>query len=1272
LIPGASTTFVDDASTNNFAVTIAGDTKPNSFNPYTPGYYSVQFNGSSSIGTFTGPTIGTGDYTIEFWIYHSSVASDQDYYQTYSGSSLNILLEYDAAAQKVRHVLRNDSGTSNFDFNSGSGLVVNTWNHLAFVLSGSTAYTFINGNCTTLGATVSATGTRSGTYTNTLLGALFSGARFLNGNMSNFRFVKGTALYTSNFTPSTIPLTAVSGTALLLCQSNRFVDNSTNNYSLGTIASGLQIKSFQPFVPNTGYSSYGSAYFDGTGDYLTLTSNSALAMGTDQYTVEFWIYFNSLASQPNEIFRTSTDSASGRLTIYYNAGSLQLTATGGAGATTASYTFNINQWYHVAGTRDSSNNQRLFVNGVLLATTTSTNNYSQSGLTMGRDQAGSNYINGYISDFRLVKGTAVYTSAFTPPSAPLTAIANTSLLTLQNNQPVNNNVFLDNSTNNFFVTRNGNTTQGTFSPYGGNWSNYFDGTGDMLQTPSITIGTNAFCFECWLYPTVTQGTTTGIFVGSTTDSLQASYYGNPGLGIATKGTAWQLYEETTLPTVNAWNHVAFVRSGTGTNQTSIYINGVRVANGTVASNFAASVYQISTTNAGGSVFQGYISNARLTNGSTPYDATQSTITVPTTPLTPITNTVLLTCADNRLIDDSPNNFTITKNGDVSIQRFSPFNPSSVTPTSYSGYFDGTGDYLTVPITTNATADLTFECWFYATGYGSLDYGTIIGAGVGTGIFQLQLYNASNPNRILGYVGSTSGVGNLSPTLSQPVLNRWIHLAVVRSGSTFTMYENGVSVATATNSNSMNFGTVTQLGAAGSSYTFQGYISNLRLVIGTAVYTSNFTPSTSPLTAISGTSLLTCQSTTFIDNSTNNFTITAVGNSQPRQQNPFGYTSTTTNGYTPSTIGGSGYYDGSGDSIASPQSATFNLSSGNWTIEAWYYSFSVLGQSARYLTITPSSGIIYGVLPGSGGFILNQFGSSSPISTSITATLNAWQHIALVKNGSTTTLYINGVAGGSGTPSWVNADTTIFFGGNTGSYAYDYSGYISDARVVKGTALYTSNFVPPAQPLTSVQNTSFLLNYTSAGIYNATMMTTMETVGDAKLSTAISKFGGSSMVFDGTGDYLSIPINPSLIFGTGDFTVETWVYLPSVSGYFGVVGMGSSGFFVQISNGNNIHVSQADVVDLADFAISPTLSANTWYHFAMTRSGTSMKAFINGIQQGSTVTNSTNFTGTNAVLVGGHPGGIILYSGYMDDLRITKGYARYTSNFTPPTSALQIK
>jgi hypothetical protein len=139
------------------------------------------------------------------------------------------------------------------------------------------------------------------------------------------------------------------------------------------------------------------------------------------------------------------------------------------------------------------------------------------------DSAGSIYIgsngttgyatNCYISDLRIIKGsipaeyvtasTTVNTGVFTPPTEPLTAIANTSLLTCQTNQPVNNNVFIDNSTNNFLITRNGNATQGTFSPYGENWSNYFDGTGDFLNIPAgnsaLSLGTGDFTIEFFFY-----------------------------------------------------------------------------------------------------------------------------------------------------------------------------------------------------------------------------------------------------------------------------------------------------------------------------------------------------------------------------------------------------------------------------------------------------------------------------------------------------------------------------------------------------------------------------------------------------------------------------------------------------------------------------------------------------------------------------------------------------------------------------------------------------
>ena len=100
--------------------------------------------------------------------------------------------------------------------------------------------------------------------------------------------------------------------------------------------------------------------------------------------------------------------------------------------------------------------------------------------------------------------------------------------------------------------------------------------------------------------------------------------------------------------------------------------------------------------------------------------------------------------------------------------------------------------------------------------------------------------------------------------------------------------------------------------------------------------STITVPTAPLTAIANTQLLICQSPTFIDNSTNNFTITAVGNSRPTQQNPFGYTSALTEGYTVSTIGGSAYFDGTGDYLSVPDNSALTFGSGNFTISGWLY------------------------------------------------------------------------------------------------------------------------------------------------------------------------------------------------------------------------------------------------------------------------------------------------------------------------------------------------
>jgi hypothetical protein len=257
------------------------------------------------------------------------------------------------------------------------------------------------------------------------------------------------------------------------------------------------------------------------------------------------------------------------------------------------------------------------------------------------------------------------------------------------------------------------------------------------------------------------------------------------------------------------------------------------------------------------------------------------------------------------------------------------------------------------------------------------------------------------------------------------------------------------------------------------------------------------------------------------------------------------------------------------------------------------------------------------------------------------------------------------------------------GAADGSQVID--GYMSDFRLVKGTAVYTAAFTPPTAPLTAITNTSLLCNFTNAGIYDATAKNDLETVGNAQISTTQSKFGGSSMYFDGTNSKAVMRSLPNMNMGSGDFTIECWVYwagtttpyqnfvgsnntFTSNASFFrvwggGVVGAGSVGI------GNPTHDSTSSVY------VASALTANTWTHVAATRYNGIIRVFINGVLRatGSTDTSTYDF-GQGGTCVGASPwdGANGWYSGYIDDLRITKGIARYTSNFTPPTSAFLLQ
>jgi len=626
--------------------------------------------------------------------------------------------------------------------------------------------------------------------------------------------------------------------------------------------------------------------------------------------------------------------------------------------------------------------------------------------------------------------------------------------------------------------------------------------------------------------------------------------------------------------------------------------------------------------------------------------------------------------NNTFLDSSSNNFTITRNGNTTQGTFSPYGSNWSMNTSV------TGSYLTIPQNTAfafGTGDFTIEAWVMRN-EGSRQQGIVDTRGAGSGAVGVLFYLTAQ-GYLAAFDGTSTYIGGSVATVmpGYQANGLWTHVAITRSGTTTRLFINGTIVATLAG-DTRNYangasGTLIARQFGSTANDWIGWISNVRIVKGTALYTATFTPSTTPLTAVSGTSLLTCQSNRFVDNSGNNFTVTPTGTPRVQRYSPFSPTAS----YSAATVGGSGYFDGSGDSLTAANNVALQLGS-TYTAEAWVYP-TAYGANLRVWT-DGSAGVNNVDLYVTSTGVIGVAGGSATVS-GYTLPLNSWTHIALVVNAGALAIYVNGTSrtlAGTTTGYNSNSTSTRYFG-SFSSAGYDWPGYISDIRFVKGTAVYTATFTPPTSPLTAISGTSILLNMQNAGIIDNAMMTDLETVGNAQISTAQSKWGGSSILFDGTDDRLVMPSSATFGMGAGDFTIEGWFY------YTGSVPTGDRGF-LQISNvagglsttyttGIIIYVTNAGSklgVNVAGTSIigATTISANTWVYFAVTRASGTCRIFVNGTLDASGSATG-NMTGTN-LCVGGYYSTAYLWIGYLDDIRITRGYARYTATFTPPTEA----
>jgi hypothetical protein len=1094
---------------------------------------------------------------------------------------------------------------------------------------------------------------------------------------------------------------------------NCFSDRSSNNHLL-TIAGDVRTSARSPFTDTAS----GSAYFDGSSDYITVTNNNLFpATSTTAFTLEAWVYpttssGNYILTSPvasNTVrycfmLGTNPDNSSGTKVVF---GRFSAAWTYLASATSVS----LNTWTHIACVFTGSTSQ-IYINGTLDASGGASTwvTGGSSTLTLGYrwDEYAPGapfYFTGNLSNVRVTTGQALFTGNFTPSSSPLTSTAvghtgtgaassitgTVSLLTLVDKVGANNSGFIDESTNNAVITRSGNVTQGSFSPFGtSGWSNYFKGSGDYLQL----TGTSAFnmstygCLEAWVY--LNSSGTNQLIAGR--DSSYWIAYNFSGIGgVANKfvftiynGSSWQAVSSNISPSLGVWYHIVGIKDNT---TLRIYINGIQENTATFSGspNTPAGVIIGVAANQNTENLTGYISNVRFNIGSNssilPYT---SNFTPSTTPLTATTGTVLLTCQNNRFVDNSANNFAITVNGTPQVQPLSPFQPHTSVTNTYSTYLNGSSS-----LTPNSggmlalgTNPYTIEFFVYITTHSN---GHALAANDQDGLVVVINSTKTSLNKY--------NVGDVVATNAGLSTNVWHHIAIVRTSTAANqtiLYIDGSQAAVGTDSNNWTVTANPRIGGNVADQRITGYISNLRIVSSALYSGTNITVPTAPFSSSqTGTLFLACQSSTLID-STNNYTIASVtGNPLLTEFNPLGRTFTTGVNYSATTHGSSAYFDGDVDHITT---TTVNFSNQNYTIECWAYP-TQLGDSYLWQISNPSSGArgsstVTGAWYSSTGKFIwfsagGSFGGSSfDIAHSVTSPLNTWTHIALVRNGNTFTQYINGVAVGSATvnATYTSAGTAFSMGryyGNSGDGNFYFKGYIANYRQINGTALYTSNFVPQLQPPQAVANTQLLLNFNNAGVVDYTGKNVLETAGTSKSITSTKKTitdATGSLYFDGTvGNVLQSASNQVLAPGTGDFTLEAWVYFNSAGVDPGIVQIGPSlpgtntpGYTNSIGlarattggyNGN-LYIIQSG----ANYVSSGILTIGTWHHTAVVRQSGVQKVYLNGVLVGS-VNDTNNYTGTY-LFAGCIYGTNYPINGYIQDIRYTK-VARYTGTFTPP-------
>ena len=593
----------------------------------------------------------------------------------------------------------------------------------------------------------------------------------------------------------------------------------------------------------------GTSLIDGFGtssDYITVADSSDWDFGTGDFTFECWYRRSAYDSRDGYLwdFSDGTSRITGLLINDAAGYRVNWFGTGWSNTTEDIDGGLLNKWHHLALVRDSGTG-RWYVDGVQQNTLSSwTTDFSGTwtnklGIRYAISSGDWDEWQGVMEQFR-ISNSCRYPSGttFTPPTENFTADSNTKLL-LQNGTD-GSTTFTDGSSSSNTVTASGDVRW--FAPKIGAGAIALDGSGDYIQfadSEEFYLGSGEFTLECYFKAVNLNSTNVLIDKNGSSYSYRLQIDSNTGLRFigSSDGSSFALdYAVTQAISTDTWHHVAVTRDSS--DDVKIWFNGSQVG---VTLSSSLDFYDVTEPlkigmSLSSSYFDGYIDEVRVSRRC----RYTTTFTPTTTEFTDDINTALLVHGDQNDgtgFQDSSTGLAISEKSRMS--------------------FDGTGDYLSVPASSdfNVGTNFTAECWFQ---YRGDDEGGIMGTQDSSG-YSGWFFRITNTTDTLDFNNYGSSGGAEAQVTSGTLgwgLGQWYHLAIVKDGNDYEIFRDGVSVATATDASSLSSGGALFIGKDYASDETVCKMDEIR-ISDSARYTSNFTPQTrgNQFTADANTMLL---------------------------------------------------------------------------------------------------------------------------------------------------------------------------------------------------------------------------------------------------------------------------------------------------------------------------------------------------------------------------------------------------------------------------------